>query len=258
MRFLVIAQDYVAKAKALLHELDVRDVEVIGQPLRANEVSPDVIAKLKAQGAPPEASLIRLDKKYRKQVEALVKVKHVEKEFRATDPHLRAWLAPPKGEADVRYKLPSIEFSSAAAESDGLLVLAPNSLARIDEVPEHRYNFMGEAAALLLRLAKGENLGPTRYWKEKYGIAHAGTGQVTCGYTLECGEESVEMDCQDHLKSGDFTTPESAARVYFLRAQFTKPRVVVSYAGPHPPDGRYEVRLTLAEVPDPSDPLRGQ
>jgi len=94
----------------------------------------------------------------------------------------------------------------------------------------------------LARYADGEDLGPLRNWKDNYGVDFAPNGRVKHEYVITWRGHEREGTTEWHLKEGDKTERESAARIYFERVDFeTEVKVVVFYVGPHPEDGTSSV-----------------
>jgi len=59
---------------------------------------------------------------------------------------------------------------------------------------------------------------------------------------------------QWHLKAGDRTTRESAARIYFDVVKVASAHlVVILYAGPHPKDGTYSAVVHLEAASNAPD-----
>lgn len=121
-------------------------------------------------------------------------------------------------------------------------MLHTDALKHADDLVEHRWEFAALGAELLARYALGESLGPLRNWKSAHGVDFATNGQVTYKYRGSSGSETCDGRTDWHLKEGDNTTRESAARIYFARVEFSSgTRVVVFYVGPHPKDGERAV-----------------
>lgn len=241
MRFLFIDPPAASDARRLLDELGVGDVTVI--VARPTGPSDEEIALLKRHhGA--AAAAIGLRRKYRQCVAPLVQFCLEPKDFRFQDQPLRQWLVPAP-ELVETVPIPSQAFAAASA-AEPRLVLCADALARADEVELYRHKFMARAADLLGRLARGEALGPPRDWKGLHGVDFAGGGRVLYRYDATCGHETLNDTADKHLKEGDHTTPQAAARVYFSRVRFSSgDRVVVFYVGPHPADGTYKASVVI-------------
>lgn len=244
MRFLFVYQDYAEPARRLLDELSVRDVQIIIARKNATTPTPEELELLQAHtGA--EAAGCQINRKYRKCAAAYVTFCCEPKKFRPDDQPLREWLAPPT-RTPATYDKPTVAFRTAADDA-ARLILHPDALATADEMAEHRWEFANLAAGLLARYAKGEQLGPARDWKSIYGVEFAVNGQIAFKYKIRHGAGSREVVSEWHLKEGDRTSRESAARVYFTRVEIAETVwVVVSYVGPHPEDGKYQVKVELA------------
>lgn len=242
MRFLFVYQDYAEPARQLLDELQVRDVTVIIARKNARAPTNDEIKVLQAhQGA--EAAACEINRKYRKSAAAYVSFCCEPKKFRLDDQLLREWLVP-KDRAVVKYGKPSAAFLDAALRTPAL-VLHPDALRFADDLVEYRWQFATLGADLLARYAMGEALGALREWRATHGVDFAANGRVAFKYRGTCSGESRDGRTEWHLKEGDNTTPEGAARIYFARVEFSAgARVVVLYVGPHPDDGERFVSFT--------------
>lgn len=242
MRFLFVYQDYARPARDLLEELQVSDVTLIIARKNAQAPTDDEVSVLKAnQGA--HAAACNINRKYRKRAEEFVTFCCKPKKFRFEDQQLREWLVP-KDRVQVSYRKPREAFLAAARRSSAL-VLHPDALTDADKLVEHRWRFAEAGANLLARYAAGEQLGALREWKQNFAVDFAANGRVIFEYSWTYKGEYRNGRTAWHLKEGDNTTRESAARIYFARVEFSRgPRVVVFYVGPHPDDG--ERTLTLS------------
>lgn len=242
MRFLFVYQDYADPARKLLDELQVRDVTLIIARKNAQAPTDDEFKVLEAnRGA--DAAACEINRKYRKRAAEFVTFCCEPKKFRFEDQQLREWLVP-RGRVEVSYKKPSEAFL-AAVQRSSTLILHPDALNTADQLVEHRWRFAETGADLLARYAAGEQLGALREWKQKFAVDFAANGRVIFKYKWTCGNECREGRTEWHLKEGDKTTRESAARIYFARVEFSGgARVVILYVGPHPEDG--ERTMTFA------------
>lgn len=229
------------QARELLDDLKVKDVKLIVARKGADCPTGEEVEILKAhQGA--EAAACQIDRKYRKSVEPFVSFCCEPKKFRFHDQLLREWLVP-KAAIEPTYGRPSDAFREAATRAP-LLILHSDALLSADELAEHRWKFATLASNLLERYAKGEKLAPPREWKAAYGVDFAANGRVSFKLTPRSG--AAPLVCFWHLKEGDNTSRQSAARVYFARIEFeARVWVIVFYVGPHPDDGEYSVEVTL-------------
>jgi hypothetical protein len=235
MRFLFVYQDYAALARELLDELHVRDVRLIIARKNAQAPTDDEVSVLdENRGA--DAAACEINRKYRKRAAEFVTFCCEPKKFRLEDQQLREWLVP-TGRVAVSYKKPSVAFRTAALRSTALIFHSA-ALNDADQLVEHRWRFAETGADLLARYANGDQLGALREWKEKFGVDFAANGRVVFKYKWTSGSEYREGRTEWHLKEGDNTTKESAARIYFARVEFSGgARVVIFYVGPHPEDG---------------------
>ncbi len=239
MRFLFVYETYAVQVRSLLAELLISDVEVI--LVRKNSVEPNDVELELLQGHPgAEAAACEINRKYRKNVEGLVTFTIAPKKFRFEDQLLRQWLLDDvEPEAAAPAPLKSFERARAA---ESRLVFHPNALEVVDELDASRWAFAEKSAKLLEVLAKGDSLGPFRSWEGEHGVAFAANGRVRYAYSWEAGGKRGERESEWHLKAGDKTSRDKAARIYFISEEIEgKVLVLVAYAGPHPQDGLHRV-----------------
>jgi len=97
----------------------------------------------------------------------------------------------------------------------------------------------------------------TLFFREK-GLEHGQTGGISVTFEVLLGTKSVHNEnTKTHLKQGDKTSPEGAARLCYQ--VFTHERctyVAILYAGPHP---ERDLRWTcqLPELPIDGYPIGG-
>lgn len=241
MRFLIVYQDFSEPARQLVNRLGVEDVTVLRIRKGERKASAEFLATLQAHPNAP-AAVCQVVRKVRKSIEAFVDIQYLTNEFRPDDQQLAEWLLPPD---TVKKQLlaPSRALSNAIRNTKHL-VAASGALEHADELAKHRWKFANQAADLLSRYAEGEDLGPLRNWKESHGVDFALSGQVRYKYVVTFKGEDVEGITEWHLKEGDKTTKEGAARIYFDRVEVGGDvKVLVFYVGPHPDYGAYSVRV---------------
>lgn len=248
MRFLFVYETAAGKARDLLSELLVTDVRIIVARKGELEPRPEELLLLeKNRGA--EAAACELNRKYRKNVLPLVRFTVEPKKFRVEDQQLRAWLlGGDEIDAEGAQQRPKNAFDQAAAASPTLLV-HPAALGSADLLDEARWAFAAKSAALLGQHASGAGeLGPLRLWEAAHGVAFAANGRVTYSYSIEVGGDRWTGSSEWHLKAGDSTTAERAARVYFATATLAGVTLIlVAYVGPHPADGAYTADFGTVE-----------
>ncbi|MDB0510781.1 hypothetical protein [Ralstonia solanacearum] len=131
---------------------------------------------------------------------------------------------------------PPSEYFRLVAEANPRIIFATGVLTTCDSVAHHRYDFLRRAVDALVEFAMDGAGGRIDAFFRERGIDHAQTGGITTTLTVHAGTENIHTDTSNaHLKQGDYTTPQAAARVYyqaFMHQQLTY--VVVLYAGPHP------------------------
>lgn len=131
---------------------------------------------------------------------------------------------------------PSSYFRAAAEDTPNLIV-AKNALHTCDQVAPHREDFLRKGADALAEMAeRNGQVGPVEEFFRGHGLDHAQSGGIST--TLEVvkdGKTIHKKTANTHLKQGDKTTPQAAARIYYqdfvLEGQCY---VAVLYAGIHP------------------------
>ena len=243
MRFLFVHQSVVQRARDLLSRLGVHDVKVI---VARQDNDEPLLAEMELLREHPDspAAACQINRKYRRSIQALVRLEVEPKVFRDDDQILSQWLVPPEQE-EFTFGSPIEEFE-AARRATPRLVLAPKALDLADSLVTYRWSFAAKGARVLARHAQGDQLGAFREWKANHGVEWAGSGRVRFTYTLQGAEKRATGSTEWHLKEGDSTTANAAARIYFDCIDFDGDRlVVVLYCGPHPDDGEHKVYIRL-------------
>jgi len=239
MRFLVVYQDFSRPAQEVVDRLGVEDVTVLIVQKGEREVSAEFVAKLQKHPNAPTA-VCQVVRKFKKSIAALVDIQYTAKKFRQDDQQLANWLLPPET-VDESYLAPAEAITNAILEAKHL-VAADGALEHADKLAGHRWKFANRSADLLARYAEGEDLGPLRNWKESHGVDFAANGRVSYEYVVSSKGEDAKGITEWHLKEGDKTTRESAARIYFECVEVAgEVKVLIFYVGPHPNDGKYSV-----------------
>jgi hypothetical protein len=249
LRFLVVHQNYSNAARELLEAYPSANVALLIVRRDENAPGQEEAEMLKAH---PDARTAApgVHRKYRKALSSTFRcrLEYEPNAFRADDQQLHAWLrGPTTSEATETPPLPAVAFARAVAEADRM-VLADNALARANEIAEVRHDFTLNAANALAELAnaQGETGQSLDTWFSARHLHFANSGGVTFQYRRRDGGEGSRKT-QRHLKSGDATTPQAAARIYFdlVGASSGAVYVVAFYVGPHPADGSHVAEFTL-------------
>ncbi|TNF29759.1 MAG: hypothetical protein EP329_14900 [Deltaproteobacteria bacterium] len=236
MRFVVCHARYHTRLEGLLTASNFVDVKLIGDPSE-EQPSGRTLGELYAERDAPIACF-SLTKEYRRALKAHCFNVVLEK---PTEDELQTWLhktAPPP--ALVPVVPPGRAFMVAAESSKGLMVFAEDAFARADDVTQRRQRFMTRAAQALLEYSSNPSAGRLDAYFNQRGICYASSGGVEFQYNVYHDGAPTDRPSRTcwHLKEGDRTTREDAARVYFHRNNlFGKSRVIVLYAGPHPSSG---------------------
>jgi len=137
------------------------------------------------------------------------------------------------GEEDV---LPSDYFRSVAEKNPNFLIIK-GALDTCDQVAEHRREFLKMAADALSKfIDKGGRVGRIDAFFGTMGLDHAQTGGINTTLSVfKEGRRIYHKSSNTHLKQGDNTTPQAAARIYYHEFSLEERcYVAVLYAGPHP------------------------
>ncbi|WP_210558338.1 MULTISPECIES: hypothetical protein [unclassified Pseudomonas] len=134
--------------------------------------------------------------------------------------------------------LPS-QYIRAATERTGQLIVVANAIELCDNVAPGRYDFIRlaiDAFEELIEL-KGEvgTGGLEEFFRER-GLLHAKSGGITIELEIKRQGKKLQSECSNaHLKKGDKTTPQSAARIYYQYLRLDDVfYLFLLYAGPHP------------------------
>lgn len=133
--------------------------------------------------------------------------------------------------------LPSARFRTSEKGLKDYQILG-NALEICDEVAEVRHAFLKRSAEALEDLCRKKGqVGMTLdafFAKKRAPLAQ--TGGIKTSVCLMKGIKLIhQSDSNIHLKEGDHTTPQSAARVYFQSlSRNDQYRLYLLYAGPHP------------------------
>lgn len=135
-------------------------------------------------------------------------------------------------------ELPSDYFRSIS-EINPHIIIAKNALETCDQVAEHRRDFFRIAADALIKMVdKNGEVGPIDAFFRDLRLEHAQTGGISTTLTvIRDGKQVHHRTTHTHLKQGDNTTPQAAARIYYQGFHWEQQYyVAILYAGPHPED----------------------
>lgn len=237
MRFLIVHKNYATDAKDLIAGSGVNDVKIL---LVSGENEPKGEAEeLLKRNPGASVAVVSVNRKYKKALaeiyEALVE-QSVET-VKGGHAALLQWIRGASSAAPA-IQLPSEAFRAEVAR-EPKLILAHKALVSADAVAQHRYPFTNRAAKALAEYAKNNGVAPEgldRFFQDRR-LHFAPNGQVEASLSIQQqGKKEIVVLSQWHLKEGDNTTPESAARIYFVHHSINGATLVfVSYCGPHPP-----------------------
>lgn len=133
-------------------------------------------------------------------------------------------------------KLPSDYFRSIS-ERNPNIIIAKGALDTCDQVAEYRRVFFSAAAdALIEMVGKNGKVGQIDAFFKNLGLIHAQSGGISTTLTVfRDGKRVHQRTTNTHLKKGDNTTPQAAARIYYQEFLLDQQcYVAILYAGPHP------------------------
>ena len=242
MRFLIVYQDFSKLANDVVALLGVEDITVLSVKKGERAASAELLAVLKEYPDAPTA-ICQVVRKFRKSIEPLVDIQYETKKFRSDDQRLKDWIQP-TGTTKEAFLNPHRAMLDASTRAEHL-VIAEHALDVADKIASHRWKFVNLSADLLARYAEGEDLGASRNWKQEYGVDFAANGGVRYNYHMVANGDHTSGSSEWHLKEGDNTSRESAARIYFDRIVVGGlVKICVFYVGPHPEGSSYSVLIT--------------
>lgn len=240
MRFLFVYQSFAVQARDLVTRLGVSDVRVIIVRDREDYPNSEELALI-GNDCPP-AAVCQVVRKYARNIKDLVDIQIDPKEFRENDQRLIEWIAP-QNETQIAIKAPSIAFLDAQKEAKKL-IFAHNALKHADNLERRRWPFVNRAAALFMKMANGEDVGPMREWLHLHKVEFAQNGKVSYECFMETKKNKVIEETERHVKEGDKTHNTDCARIYFDTMRLMNSNyVVVFYVGPHPDEKLHEALI---------------
>jgi len=249
MRLLVVHRDQVSTARTLIDDLDADDVEIIvysGEKVLGG----DIQERLRANPG-SELVLVGVRSKYHGLLQNECKnydcsIRHNLSSISGSTITLRQWLGAPSA-ADEILK-PSEAFLKAAREQPRLII-AERALEYADQLTGLRFGFANNAASALADYAQraGMHVGDLGSFFQDREVIYAVNGQVRVSYKIVVDGRVVSTrSTEQHLKKGDNTQWQNAARVYFDAIEDRGTGLVVMlYCGPHP-SANFEARVDLS------------
>lgn len=132
--------------------------------------------------------------------------------------------------------LPSAHIRQVAAQIPGLIVVH-DAIELCDQVAKARYPWViGAINAFAEMIRANGEVGEHEPFFAQRGLIHAQTGGIAISLDVYHEGKSVRgLESSVHLKKGDKTTPQSAARIYYQALSHEqKFYVFLLYIGPHP------------------------
>lgn len=132
---------------------------------------------------------------------------------------------------------PPSNYFRSIAERQPRFIIARGALDNCDEVAEIRREFLRDAADAFLKFVdENGRVGRIDGFFRSLGLEHAQSGGITTTLTVIKGGQKVHFEkANAHLKQGDGTTLQGAARIYYQHFSADELcYIVLFYAGPHP------------------------
>ena len=246
MRYLFVFDGDESKVRGVVNRSGAKDVEIISVRKGTREPSTEMLQRVKNASI----AAIALSRQYTRELKKVASLDCNSKEFRDNDQAINDWLAPAQAIQNVATLVPPSAAFVAESGACPYLILMPGCLKNADDLSQQRWPFASAAAKLLARLARSENVGNPRDWKEKYGAAYSRNGGVFYDYVFEfagyrCAKNRVDI----HLKDGDYTERTNCARVYYDTCYTDQDKfVLVFYVGPHPLDATYTSIHSIQQI----------
>ncbi|MCH7227341.1 hypothetical protein [Haloferula sp. A504] len=138
--------------------------------------------------------------------------------------------------------LPSVSLKRFSENGLGGVLFAQDWDRFADEITKGRWRFVMEATSALIDYVKDLSVaqqGMDSYFESR-NLTFANNGVVIFSYRVKDnkGAVVVEGSARWHLKEGDKTTPEDAARIYFATKRVAGVLfLILLRVGPHPAKG---------------------
>lgn len=136
----------------------------------------------------------------------------------------------------------------AALGRHKLLVAAENLFDHCDDIAPLRHQFVADTLEAFLHILEKGAGGRIDAFFDSRGLTHAQTGGSLVKVEIWCaGKKLKAFSINTHIKSGDHTTAEGAARVYYCSFQLKAFKYFgLLYVGAHP-DGEMTRWINLPE-----------
>ncbi len=144
-------------------------------------------------------------------------------------------------------EIPSVALRTSLGESN-LLVAAEGIFDHCDGVSPLRYQFVKDTLEAFLHYVKNGAGGRIDAFFDSRGLTHAQSGGSIVKVEIWCaGKQLKAFSVQTHIKRGDHTSAEGAARIYYCLFQLKGFKYLgVLYIGAHP-DGEMTRWIDLPE-----------
>lgn len=117
------------------------------------------------------------------------------------------------------------------------LLIVRDAIELCDEIPDHRHGFIHSAIEAFVEMvdANGCSMGLDQFFRAR-NLHFAKTGGIQTKLEIKINGQVIRDEVHHtHMKSGDGTTPQAAARIYFqMLTHEGLLWVFLLYVGPHP------------------------
>jgi hypothetical protein len=148
----------------------------------------------------------------------------------------RLWREIPGAQADAQEPTLPSEYFRQVCDANPQVIIVEQVYDTCDLVDPIRREFLNRAIEALAAFARDGSDGRIDAFFRQRQLLHAQNGPNESTLELRFGEVVVLSETvQAHLKQGDATTPQGAARLFYHHTIVAGIRyVIVTYAGPHP------------------------
>lgn len=139
------------------------------------------------------------------------------------------------------------EYVLRLAKVNANFIIAASALDTCDDIDPTRHDFVRKAVNTIAEAATNGLTSRFDQHCATQGLHHAQSGGSKFTVRIEDGSFLIEkLSCYTHLKSGDATSPQAAARIYYTFYEYKDIRyAALLYAGTHP-EGEFKRTIILS------------
>lgn len=164
---------------------------------------------------------------------------------------VRLWVELPVSSTLPEENVAPSVFFRQVCEANPRLIITEQVYQVCDLVEPSRYDFLRRAVDALAEFTRDGSEGRIDNFFRRRKLTHAQSGPNKSALELTFkGKVILDETVETHLKQGDASTPQFAARLYYHHTEVDNGLcVVVTYAGPHP-EGNFSRRCAYPEAED--------